>query len=198
MHIHLLHLKEAKPSEMPVRAATKPRLLTSVAMQHTLTHTHTHTHTCYPPPSPLSFFTPQLSSLPAPLRLLCFITLGSTRFLFIFFIEGLHLAVLGALLLVQSLSLISNLLRLSVGFYVQGFFFYLHLLSLLPSPHVCCRRAFIPTQLLTKSYSERQPPKAVPSLRQTPSVNILSPQKICCAFFFSSFFFARVSKGTEV
>lgn len=138
-------------------------------------HTHTRTQTSTPPPL-LSFFTPQLSSLPVSLlRLLCFTTSGSARF----FIEGLHLAVLGALLLVQSLSLISDLPRLSVCFYVQGFFFYLHP-PLLPS--AVGRLLFLRSRS-QKSYSERRPPKAVPSLRQTPSVNIPSPQKICCTFF---------------
>lgn len=151
--------------------------------------THTHTHAHFYPPLP-SFFTPQLSSLPVSLlRLLCFTTSGSARF----FIEGLHLAVLGALLLVQSLSLISDLPRLSVCFYVQGFFFYLHLLSL-ALPPVCCRRAFIPPHLLTKKLFRVSASQGRP-LAQTDAVGKHSRST---KDLLHLFFFAISSKGMKV
>lgn len=58
LHIHLLHLKEAKPSEMPVGTAAEPRLLTGAAMRHT----HTHTRTLLSPPSLLLYASAFLSS----------------------------------------------------------------------------------------------------------------------------------------
>lgn len=66
---------------------------------------------------------------------LCFTTFSS-----VCFIEGPHLAGLGAFLHVQSLSLIASLPSLSVPFYVQGCFFSLFFLP--------CRHAFIFPQLL--------------------------------------------------
>lgn len=67
----------------------------------------------------------QRVSLPVSLlRRLCFTTFAS-----VCLIEGPHLAGLGALLHVRSLSLIANLPRLSVPFYVQVFFLPSCLLS---------------------------------------------------------------------
>lgn len=109
LHIHLVHLEEVKPSEMPVEAPTNQRLLTGATATHTYFHLHLQSLCLYP-----LFFSSSCLSV----ETLVFHHLQLTVF---YRRPSSHWSWrVSACTVIVSYR---NLHRLSVLFYVQGFFF---------------------------------------------------------------------------
>lgn len=119
LHIHLAHLEEAKPTEMPVRAHWQTPKITHRC--NCEIHTHLHLD-----PQSLLFLPPSFFLTMFQMLVFRHLELGVS------YRSPSSLSGLGAFLHVQSLSLIANLHCLSVLFYAQDFSFFPRLLS------ACC------------------------------------------------------------